>query len=265
MIALSWWLMSLLTSESFCKPELKGRLTWELKLYKGSPVLATFCENAMRAKLSILKSGQGRLTLQTSSLSLWVIEKSWQQTDRHGKTDQTETNWNMKVTSGKMPARETFAGDLNDGQKSTSYSVSAQKQKSISSLRQGWRCSVMSEPLNLWSAFLICPQTTMTLRENSTEQHSPQQLSQKAGHQIIVLCRPPSLMLHISQDAKQLVPLPFTVNRLWKTTAAVYSDNISVGTLKHLICKMTSIIIHIKRLKVIFPVDFTLIMTFGLF
>lgn len=43
---------------------LKGCLTWELMMYKGSPVLAMFSAHGVRAKLSVLKSGQDRPALQ---------------------------------------------------------------------------------------------------------------------------------------------------------------------------------------------------------
>lgn len=57
--------MSLIPSESYEKPDLKEGLTWELKLYKESPVSAMYV-HGVRAKLSILKSGQDRLEPQAS-------------------------------------------------------------------------------------------------------------------------------------------------------------------------------------------------------
>lgn len=58
--------MSLIPSESYEKPDLKEGLTWELTLYKESPVLAMLYVHGVRAKLSILKSGQDRLEPQAS-------------------------------------------------------------------------------------------------------------------------------------------------------------------------------------------------------
>ena len=80
---------------------MKEGLTWEPALYKESPVLAMLCEKSLRAKLSILKSGQDRLTLQ-ATLSHCESVKCLDNRDRDslltGQAKVPTTNKNMKVT-----------------------------------------------------------------------------------------------------------------------------------------------------------------------
>lgn len=116
MILLKWLLIRSINHWAILKSLIwEEELTWELKLYKESPVLAILSVHGVHAKLSILKSGQDRLALQASLSHCESVKcldnrgidtADWQP----GRKTERQINRNMKKSHGKPDNKDRRAG-----------------------------------------------------------------------------------------------------------------------------------------------------------